>query len=190
MIGEIKRKSIHFLVLAIPLGYYFLPKSTVLLIILPLTIIALIFDLVRLVHIPFWRWLQKFMYDIYRKHEYTKIAGSTYILLGATLTVLLFNKYIAILVLSFTVLADTSAALIGKKWGKHKFLTNKTVEGTMAFLLTSLLIALIVPNLPLDIKLMACCIATIIEAMPSFIDDNITIPLIAGGIIQLLWIGL
>lgn len=189
MIGEIKRKSIHFLVLAIPIGYYFLPKVIVLPIIALITAGFLMFDIFRLLHINFWTWLQKYMGDIFREHEHFKLAGSSYIMVGATISVVVFNKYIAILVLSFTVLGDIAAALIGKRFGKHKIWNQKTIEGSLAFFIVSFIISLVVPGIPLYIKIIACLIATLVESLPSFIDDNLTIPLIAGGIAQLIWLG-
>ena len=72
--------------------------------------------------------------------------GSTYFIFSAILTILLFPKSIAIVSLLILILSDTAAAIIGKWIGRIRIF-GKTLEGSMAFLITSLLIVWIYPNL-------------------------------------------
>ena len=73
-------------------------------------------------------------------------------------------------------LADATAALIGKKWGKRK-LFDKTLEGSLTFLIVSIGLAIILPDLFRLGAIVAAIVATLIELFPSPIDDNLMIPI-------------
>jgi glycerol-3-phosphate acyltransferase PlsY len=107
--------------------------------------------------------------------------GSTYFLFSTILTIILFPKSIAIASLLILILADTAAALVGKAIGKVP-IHGKTLEGSMAFFLTSLLIVLIYPSLNRFSGSLAALGATLVELVPVEINDNLTIPLVAGAI--------
>jgi dolichol kinase len=107
--------------------------------------------------------------------------GSTYFLFSTLLTILLFPKPIAIASLLILILADTSAALVGKGIGKIPIF-GKTLEGSMAFFLCALLIVWIYPSLSRFSGSLAALGATVIEILPTRIDDNFTIPLVAAAI--------
>ncbi len=105
--------------------------------------------------------------------------GATYILLSVCLTVALYDKPIAIAAIAFIIVGDTLAALIGRRFGRHRF-GNKSVEGSLACLAGTVIVAVIVPDLPIGIRLFGAVVATIVEALPLNIDDNITVPILSG----------
>jgi dolichol kinase len=107
--------------------------------------------------------------------------GSTYFIFSTILTILLFPKSIAIVSILILILSDTAAALVGKWIGRVKIF-GKTLEGSMAFLLTSLLIVWIYPNLNRFSGSLAALGTTLIEVLPIKLSDNLTIPLVAGAI--------
>jgi dolichol kinase len=107
--------------------------------------------------------------------------GSTYFIFSTILTILLFPKSIAIVSILILILSDTAAAVVGKWIGRVKIF-GKTLEGSMAFLLTSLLIVWIYPNLNRFSGSLAALGATLIEVLPIKLSDNLTIPLVAGAI--------
>ena len=107
--------------------------------------------------------------------------GSTYFLFSTILTILLFPKFIAITSLLILILSDTTAALVGKGIGKiHLF--GKTLEGSMAFFFTSLLIVWLYPNLNRLSGTLAALGGTLIELLPIRLNDNLSIPLVTGAI--------
>ena len=68
-----------------------------------------------------------------RQHELDgKMTGATWVLIGSTLTVFLFNKDIAVLSLLFMSIGDTVAALVGQKYVKIKIGAKNTGEITAA----------------------------------------------------------
>ncbi len=95
----------------------------------------------------------------------------------------------AIAALAFIMTGDPAAAIIGRKYGRHRFKT-KSVEGSLAFLAAAMIIAFIVPNLPLMIGIIGALTATITEAVSFYIDDNTSVPLISGLIMQLVHAGM
>jgi len=84
--------------------------------------------------------------------------------------------------LSVQVFADSAAALIGIKYGKHKLYRKKTWEGSIACLIVSIICI----NLffPLHIAIIAGILATLVELLP--LDDNLWVPLFTATGIRLL----
>ena len=107
--------------------------------------------------------------------------GSTYFLLSSSLILILFPKTIAIVSLLILILSDTCAALVGKGIGKISIF-GKTLEGSMAFFFSALLIVWIYPHVDRFAGTLAAAGAALIEVLPIHVDDNLTIPLTAGAI--------
>jgi dolichol kinase len=84
-----------------------------------------------------------------RKHEMKKkkllLTGASWVLISAVLTVLIFPKVIAVIAFIILIISDISAALVGRKWGRTK-LGKKSLEGTLAFIVSGLLVVAVVGN--------------------------------------------
>jgi dolichol kinase len=179
---EIKRKLVHLSTLVIPLGYELTSKETVLSFLIPLALGLLAVDLLRRYHSGLASLFRKlFLGRVLREKEEHTLMGSTYFLLSSCLVLVLFPKTIAILSLLILILSDTCAALVGKGIGKISIF-GKTLEGSMAFFLSALLIVLIYPQGDRFAGTLAAAGATLIEVLPIRVDDNLTIPLTAGAI--------
>ena len=181
--GELVRKGTHLFALTIPGGYYFLDlsKSQMLTIMVSITLLMILIDISRIRQWAFWRnFAQQFWAPIIRKHEHDgDFTGATYILLSVCFTVALFAKPIAIAALAFIMVGDTFAALIGRRFGRHRF-GNKSIEGSSACLVGTLLVAFITPQLAISVAVFGALVATVVEALPLKIDDNLSVPLISG----------
>ncbi|MGD0916473.1 MAG: phosphatidate cytidylyltransferase [Thermodesulfobacteriota bacterium] len=179
---EIRRKIVHLVTLSIPIGYALMAKETVFSILLLLFLGFLSVDLLRHYHSGMASLFRKyFLGTVLREKERATLMGSTYFLFSTLLTILLFPKPIAIASILILILADTSAALVGRGIGKIPIF-GKTLEGSLAFLLCAFLIVWIYPNLDLFSGSLAALGATLIEILPTRIDDNLTIPLVAAAI--------
>jgi len=184
--AELLRKSIHLLSLSIAIIYYFISRELALKLLIPLTLISLILDVARY-YFPKYR---KFLYSIVgfmmREHEVNSnkiiLSGATYVLIAATVTVIFFPKVFVILGIAVLIFGDIFAALIGRKFGKHKFL-SKSLEGTTAFFFFGSLIMLFTPKIEGNlteylIGFVAVGVAAIVENVSyGWADDNFTIPL-------------
>jgi dolichol kinase len=142
---ELVRKLIHLFSLSIPIIYYFIPKSTAAIILGSLAVIAFTLDLGRYFSPQVGKIFYKLFGFLLRHHEVDtdkkNLNGATYVLLSAVFGVLVFPKIIFITAFSILIIGDTMAALIGRKFGKHKFL-YKSFEGTLAFFMKNILLVL------------------------------------------------
>lgn len=180
---EVWRKVTHMGALIIPAGYSILSleQSTMLVIMTPLAVLMTVIDISRLRGWPLWggvvRW---FMNPMLRGHEVDgDFSGATYILWSVVATVALFPRDIAVAALAFIVVGDTLAALIGRKFGRHRF-GRKSLEGSLACLAGTMLVACVTPGLPLSVTAVGAVAAALTEAFSMRIDDNVSVPLVSG----------
>lgn len=188
---ELIRKLIHLISLSIPIIYYFIPATTAAIILGILAAVALFMDLGRYFFPEFGKIFYKFFGFLLRKHEIDhekkNLNGATYVLLAAFLGVLIFPKVIFITAFSILIISDTSAALIGRKFGKIKFL-RKSFEGTLAFFISASIVIFFTPKIgylgtEYIIGLIAAFIGAFVENLSFGIaDDNISIPFSVGFI--------
>jgi dolichol kinase len=190
---EILRKGIHLTSLLIPIVYSFVSKQTALTILVPLTLAFSLSDIARLWIPSVGRWYSRVFGFLLRAHEKNDegrhLNGATYVLLSATLLILFFPKVIVITAFAILIVSDTSAALIGRRFGKHRFMT-KSVEGSLAFFVSALVVVAVSPKLaylPAEYVLgaAAALVGALVEASAIGLDDNLSIPLSVGG---LMWI--
>jgi dolichol kinase len=181
--GELARKATHLGALVIPGGYYFLrlDKADMLAIMIPVALLMVLIDISRLRNWTIYRsTVSRIVNPMIRNHEHAgDFSGATYILLSVCLTVALYSKPIAIAALAFIIVGDVLAALIGRKFGRHRF-GRKSVEGSLACLLGTLAVALLIPEIALPVGIFGAVVATVTEAASSRIDDNISVPIISG----------
>jgi dolichol kinase len=181
--GELARKATHLGALVIPGGYHILrlDKADMLAIMIPITLLMILIDISRLRDWAIYRsFMGRFVTPMIRDHEHAgDFSGATYILLSVCLTVALYSKPIAVAALAFIIVGDVFAALIGRKFGRHRF-GRKSVEGSLACLVGTLVVALLVPEMALPVSVFGAVVATITEAASFRIDDNISVPIVSG----------
>lgn len=181
---EVVRKTTHMGALVIPGGYYLLrlDQGQALTIMIPITALMLFIDVARLRQWRFWTaFARKIGGAIIRHHEMQgDFTGASYILLSACLTIGLYDKPIAIAALTFIIVGDSFAAIIGRKFGRHRFYRSKTVEGTLGCLLGTVIVAILLPDMVLPVAIGGAVVATAVEAYPFGVDDNIAVPLVSG----------
>lgn len=187
--SELLRKSIHFCSLSIPIFYYFISKETALSILIPITLLTVSIDFSR----HFIKSLNKLVQNAFgfmmREHENNSLKknlnGASYVFIGATITLYIFPKIIFITAFAILIVCDLAAALIGRSYGKHKFL-SKSLEGTLAFFIFSIVVVLFTPKveslLPeFIIGMVGGAVGAIVENISyGWADDNLTIPISIG----------
>jgi dolichol kinase len=173
---------VHLCGLAIPIGYALTSEETALMVVLPLFLCFLSVDLLRHFHGGTASLFDKYLYgNVLREEEKAGLMGSTYYLFSALLTIVFFPRTIAIVSLLILILSDTCAALVGKGIGKIRIF-RKTLEGMMAFFFCSLVIVLAYPQVDRLSGILGALGAAVIEVLPLPLDDNLTIPFVAGAI--------
>ncbi|MBM2846831.1 MAG: Dolichol kinase [Bacteroidetes bacterium] len=193
--GELARKAIHLCSLSIPIVYSFVSKSTVLTMLVPLTLLFSLSDLARLLSPTLRAVYHDWFGWLLRAHEKDqkekRLNGATYVLLSATLGILIFPKVIFITAFAILIVSDTVAALIGRKFGRRPFM-KKSLEGTAAFFVSAAFVVVLSPKvgyLPAEyaIGIAAAFIGAVVEASPIGVDDNLTIPFSVGGAMWLMY---
>ena len=194
---ELVRKLIHLFSLSIPIIYYFIPSSTSIAILFGLTIFALVVDGGRFISKSFAKIFYQAFGFLLRKHELDKekknLTGATYVLLSALICALIFPKVIFVTAFTILIISDTTAALIGRKFGKRKFL-RKSFEGTLSFFISASIVVFFTPKVadfPMEymIGFLAAFVGAIVENISyGFADDNLTIPISVGVTMWLLYI--
>lgn len=199
MKSEFMRKLIHLCSIVIPIIYIWTTRETALWLLVPVTLLALAIELLRPRMPSVELIIRKLFGSILRTHEKQesgkiKLSGATWVLLSATLCVLIFPKVITIAAFSTLIVSDTMAALIGRRFGRHKFL-EKSFEGSTAFFVFAVgvvfTVAAIYSGLLGDsywtfigVGVVAALASTVAEAMSYGVnvDDNLTIPFSFGGV--------
>ncbi len=186
---ELFRKLIHLFSLSIPIVYYFIPTETAAIILGILAAFALILDLGRYLHPETGKIFYKMFGFLLREHELDhkkkSLNGATYVLISALISVLIFPKVIFISAFSILIISDSAAALIGRKFGRHKFL-SKSLEGTLTFFVSACIVILFTPKVSgffeeYLIGFIAAFVGAIVENVSSkLVDDNLSIPLSVG----------
>ena len=189
--AELVRKGIHLFSLLVPIVYYRIGKEQALWILVPLTILFASVDYLRFRSPVLRKWFSDTFGWLLRSHETDEVRkrlnGATYVLIAATLSVLIFPKIIAITSFSVLIICDLSAALIGKRYGKRKFF-SKSVEGSLAFFISGVLVILLTPkvaNHPVEylIGVVSVAVGAVVESLSINIDDNLSIPLSVGFVL-------
>lgn len=186
---ELFRKLIHLTSLSIPIVYYFITAETAALILGILAGVALVIDLGRYIHPEIGKIFYKYFGFLLREHELDhkkkNLNGATYVLISALISVLIFPKVIFISAFSILIISDSLAALIGRKFGKHKFL-SKSLEGTLTFFVSACIVILFTPKVggffdEYLIGFIAAFVGAIVENISfKLVDDNLSIPLSVG----------
>ncbi len=185
MSAELLRKSTHLLGLLIPILYFFLDKSLMLVIVGSLTCIALCVELAKWLFPPFRNLFYQYLSILLRSHEKEgAITGATYYITATLISIFVFEASIAIACLFFIGLGDTAAALVGGQWGNTKLIGKKSLEGSVACFTVCGITALFLLN-PI-VGLIGAFVATLAELLPLRINDNLTVPLISGAVMQLM----
>ncbi len=121
------------------------------------------------------------------------VSGGPYVWASAAMSLVLFPSVIAAAALAVMLIADTAAALVGRRWGRHKTVNGKSIEGVAAFLVAGWAV-IAVPGLFAAMPWTACLagMAGVIAAAFAELfekqirlDDNFSIPLIVGGFLLL-----
>lgn len=184
MMFFLSRKLIHLLSSLIPLSYIMFDKRVVLTAVLLILTTSIFVEIMRFKSRNFKQIFNRVFGKMLKKEEKTMITGATWVMLSNFLCIALFKKEIAIITLLFMSISDSIASMTGKFFGKYEIF-DKTLEGSICFFISSFFITMFF-NLSFSLKVLASLLGTLVEIIPLPLDDNLLIPLVTGGILEIL----
>jgi dolichol kinase len=190
---NIKRSLVHALsgVLALVSIQFFMNRTGLIITASSLTLVAAILEIGRRISPAMNAALMRGLGPIAHPHEYTRVNSATWyasalLILAVTIPDLV-SASVAVLVLA---LADPAAATIGRRFGRVKLFANRSLEGSLTFLVVAFLATLgVLGNFGPDmlsfgaaaaVAGIAAFVGAVVELFTRGIDDNFTIPLGVG----------
>ncbi len=176
---EVKRKAVHLLSLFFLLSYmlfgaFYGEKISLLLLVL----LLVIFLEIEYIRVELKRKIP-IISELWREKEEKRFGGQVFFLVGAIISLAVFNLDIAIAALLMVTFGDMAASLIGKRFGKTWVLHERAWEGIIAEFAVDLIVgAFILSNL--WILLVMAVTATVTETLIYTLDDNLIVPIFAG----------
>lgn len=125
---------------------------------------------------------------VMRANELNRVAGTSYLLTGVGLIVLIFQREVVLLTILFLAFADPIASYFGIRYGKDKLFGHKSLQGTLAAFFVCAILSfafLYAHNILMDrlvvVSLLAGLIGALAELIPIWkLDDNLTLPVLSS----------
>ena len=139
---EIYRKFIHLSSSCIPFMLWYFGKDTFQPWIISCAIILPILDYARRHNKFFYRIYSNLFITFTRPIEQGILSGASWVIIGAAVTIFIFNENTAIIGLLVLSIADSAAAIVGIKFGKTQLFStprindNLLIPIVLAFILT------------------------------------------------------
>ncbi|MCL5271717.1 MAG: SEC59/DGK1/VTE5 family protein [bacterium] len=183
--AELSRKGIHLATSIFPLAYAVGDHKRVMLAILGVLLVLLaIAEIAR--RRPVWlgRLFNRVFGYMLRDHEKSRgLLGSTWYCLASLLCIAFLTRPVAVLALLYLAYGDTAASLVGRRWGRTR-IGAKSLEGTLGFMAVACLAAAVAracsPEYSLTVGLIGALAAALAELLLTRLDDNLSVPLVAG----------
>ena len=198
---EVLRKMVHLSSIWMPVALFYLPRMFNVIMFGTFAVLNVIIEIAVFRQVPYVTPLYKKLFGKMARESKPgvfRFSGAPPMYASACLTALCFSPRVASCAFTILILSDTSAALIGRRWGRHRFFNGKSLEGSLAFLLTGWIIAACfclagglaggLPGATMAVWLGGVAVSCVAEFFNEQIhlDDNFTIPLIFGVIAQFL----
>ncbi len=137
-------------------------------------------------------WLNRLFMGIFapilKPAEVAAISGATWFLIAAFFTFYFYGPQVAVPALMFVAVGDPAAALVGTRFPGPRF-WGKSPGGGAGFIAAALAAWAILSALGLGgwswAIVAGVVVAAAVELAPIPLDDNLTVPLIGGGVITL-----
>jgi dolichol kinase len=170
--------------------YYLLGRRNALVCYGLLFLVVLAVDITRLRVPAFNQFIQTRLSSFIRKNEANKITGTAPYVLGIGLTLLFYRTDIATAAICFLAFGDVAATTVGERYGRTKIVGDKSLEGTLAFAVIAVAsgLALTVAGVRLAPGLIVAgaMVAAGAELVPLRVNDNLVIPVVSGGAMELI----
>jgi dolichol kinase len=197
---ELSRRLWHiFGGLCIPASGLLVAENIFLPALISITIAALIVEIVRLRSPRVNRRFVTVFRVLLREREVSTLTGSTYLFIAASVVFVLCDKSIAAIALAFVVVGDPVAGMVDERWGMPRASSGKrsghglggrSLEGSLACFVACLVVGVAlaaVTHVALWVVVLAAIFATVVESLSWPVNDNLSVPLVAAGVMSLVY---
>ena len=168
--------------------YFVFGRKTALELYGALAVLVLAFEIARLSIPALNRFLYSHFASFIRENEEHGLTGTVPYILGVGLSLWAFSTPTASAAVCFLAFGDVAATTVGQRFGKTK-IGGKSLEGTAAFVAAALLAAFFLSlagmGTPPWVMISGALVAAGVELMPLPVNDNFTIPVLAGAAMEL-----
>lgn len=194
---EVKRKLIHLSSLWMPLVMCFFPRWTLCILFAVMLILSMLIEYARSYRVRIITPVYDFFFGKMLREEPKPgsfiISGGPPVYAAAAMVLLLFGNPAAPAAMAVMLMGDSTAALIGRRFGKHKSFNGKSWEGSIGFVVAGWIgaeIMLLLCHVPMYFALwalLASVLASFVELFTTqlHLDDNFSIPLTVGVVISI-----
>jgi dolichol kinase len=175
---EAIRKGIHILASALAAAVLLaLPRDAAGIVFAAATLVALSVEVGRRANVAFGARFDRALGQLIRPSESRRLTGATTLAIGFTVAVVLFPAPAALAGILVAGVADAVAAVVGRRFGRHRYPWGKSVEGSLAFFVIVTGIFVLTPRgLSLPVAAGIALLLTVLEALALPADDNLYLP--------------
>ncbi len=153
-----------------------------------LIVIVLTIEIIRLNFPALNTYIYTRLGGVIRANEKQKMSGTVPYILGVGLSLYAYSTPVAAAAICFLAFGDVAATTIGERYGKTK-IGSKSLEGTAAFIIASLVVGFFLPVVGLKlaswVMVLGALAAACIELLPLSLNDNLMIPILSGAVMEL-----
>jgi dolichol kinase len=190
-IQEVKRKLVHLSSLWMAAALLFLPRSFCAILFGTMTVLTVLLEYAHYRKVPvLWQCYDFFFGRMLRDYGDGRfhLSGGAPVLAAACLSAVCFAAPYSAFAMAVMLLGDTAAALVGRRFGRHRAFNGKSLEGLFAFLAVGFLVVATgcaAYGCPGAVWCGGAAGVAVASALEFFnrelhLDDNFTIPLAVG----------
>jgi dolichol kinase len=184
--SELIRKTIHLLAMVLPIGMLVLDRRPALAVLASLSALALTTEFARTRSAAVQRTVDGLVGWMMRAEEkpplgQIRLSGATWVLISALVLLVFFPARLASLALTVFMVGDAAAALVGRRFGKHRWGNGqKTIEGTVGFVVAGSVVGLFFTEPAIWFGPAAALMAGAFELLPGPLNDNLQAPFLTA----------
>ncbi|HEX5726756.1 MAG TPA: hypothetical protein VFX98_14870 [Longimicrobiaceae bacterium] len=186
---ELARKGFHLASVVVPLGVWVAPRGVAVAALAAAAAVALGVEAARLRHRGARYLFLRRTRRLLRPHERHGLTGATWMALAYAAAVVLFPRPVAVAAMLFNGLGDAAAALVGRRWGRHRTRWGKSWEGFAAGAAVNLAVGLAVWRVSGGFSPAGAVAGALAAAALEFadlpVDDNLRVTLGGGAVLLL-----
>jgi dolichol kinase len=121
---------------------------------------------------------------LFKRKEIKRFSSMTSFIVAVFIIFLVFPGIIPFLGLAYITIGDMFSKIIGIKFGRHRLLRDRTLEGSLGFLAGSFMAGWVIHTLlpvPLYATLAGPVFATAVELFSMDLDDNFSVGIVTSG---------